>query len=160
MRLRAILHITGKIAAGILLPVLIAGEISASSLFAFQADSAVSLGKLKSMAEAQHEIVMLLIKKKEFEKAIAEANKIFDMKWPNDQEPLLLEEMLNLTKQLHQQGQALLGVNLIERNLKIFKRKSSQAALLKEQGYLHKSLDQNDKALDCFKKARDIEGSN
>jgi tetratricopeptide (TPR) repeat protein len=158
MKSRAILHLTGKIAAGIILPLLLAGEISTSSPIAFQADSSASLGKLKSMAETQHEIVMLLIKKKDFDKAIDEANKIFDMKWPNDQEPLLLEEMLNLTKQFHQQGQALLGVNLIERNLKIFKKKSSQAALLKEQGYLHKGLNQNDKALDCFRKARDLEG--
>jgi tetratricopeptide (TPR) repeat protein len=150
---------TGKIAAGIILPLFLAGEISTSSMIAFQADSPASLGKLKSMAEAQHEIVMLLIKKKDFDKAIDEANKIFDMKWPNDQELLLLEEMLNLTKQFHQQGQALLGVNLIERNLKVFKKKSNQAALLKEQGYLHKSLNQNDRALDCFRKARDLEGS-
>jgi tetratricopeptide (TPR) repeat protein len=160
MRSCVILHMTCKIAAGILMFLLLAVEIPALSLFDFQADASSSLGKMKSMAEAQHEIVILLIKKKEFDKAVAEANKIFDMKWPNDQEPLLLEEMLNLTKQFHQQGQTLLGVNLIERNLKIFKKKSSQAALLKEQGYLHKSLNQNDQALDCFKKARDLEGSN
>jgi hypothetical protein len=157
MRSREILHRTGKIAAGIVVSLLLAGDIPTSSLFSFQTDSSASLARMKSVAEAQHEIVILLIKKKEFDKAVAEANKIFDLKWPADQEPLLLEEMLNITGQLHQQRQALLGINLIERNLKIFKKKSSQCALLKEQGYLHKSLNQDDRALDCFRKARDLE---
>ena len=159
MRSREMLRMAGKVAAAILLPLFLAVDISASYLFAFQTDSPASLAKMKSMAEAQHEIVMLLIKKKEFDQAVTEANKIFDMNWPGNQEPLLLQEMLNLTRQFHQQGQALLGINLIERNLKIFKKKSSQCALLKEQGYLHKSLNQNDRALQCFRKARDLEGA-
>ena len=159
MRSRETLHTASKAAAGILLFWLLAGGINAVPLFAFQTDISSSLGKLKSMAEAQHEIIMILIKKKEFEKAVSEANKIFDMRWPSDQEPLLLEEMLNLTRQFQQQGQAPLGVTLIERNMKIFKQKSSRAALLKEEGYLHKSLNQNDRALDCFRKARDLEGA-
>jgi tetratricopeptide (TPR) repeat protein len=160
MRSREIMQMASNLAIGILLSMLLAGEIPTMSLFAYQSESPASLGKMKSMAEAQHEIVSILIKKKEYDKASAEANKIFDMKWPNDQEPLLLEELLNLTKQFHQQGQALLGINLIDRNQKVFKKPSSQAAILKEKGYLHKSLNQNDRALDCFRKARDLEGAN
>jgi tetratricopeptide (TPR) repeat protein len=158
MRSFKIMHMAGNIAAGIFLSMFLAGVIPVIPLSAYQTDTLPSLEKTKSMAEAQHEIVMILIKKKDYEKAAVEANKIFDMKWPNDQEPLLLKELLNFADQFLQQGQALLGARLTERNLKYFKKPSSQAALLKEMGYLYKSLDQSDKALECFRKARDLEG--
>jgi hypothetical protein len=115
------------------------------------------LSKTKSMAETQHEIVMLLLKKKEYEKAAMEANKIFDMPWPENQEPLLLKELRILTDQFARQGQPLLGLQIIERNFKYFKTTSSQAEILKDQGYLHKSLNQNDKALEFFRKAQELE---
>ena len=60
-------------------------------------DSTVELGRTRSVAETQHEIVMLLIKKKEYEKAATEAHKIFEMKWPQNQEPLLLHELLPIS---------------------------------------------------------------
>jgi tetratricopeptide (TPR) repeat protein len=159
MRLQKTTRHSSKIPAHFLLLALLAGMISAMPLPAFQADASASLGKMKSMAEAQHEIVVLLIKKQEFEKAATEANKIFDMKWPGDQEPLLLKELLNLANAFLQQGQAPLGLRLIERNSKYFQKISNQAAIFKEMGYLYKSLNQNDKAIESFKKARDLEGS-
>ncbi len=143
--------------SGIILA-LIACMASVAPLSAFQADGSASLGKMKSMAEAQHEIVILLIKKQEYAKAAAEANKIFEMKWPSDQEPLLLKELLNLADAFRQQGQAALGLQLVERNSNYFKRVTSQASICKEMGYLHKSLNQDDKAIEYFKKARDLEG--
>lgn len=147
-----------KAPAGPLLMILLASIVSVGSLSAFQGSASASLEKLKSMAEAQHEIVLILIKKKDYDKAAAEANRIFDMKWPGDQEPLLLRELLNLADAFLQQGQAPLGLKLIERNSVFFKRASSQAAIFKELGYLYKSMNQADKALEYFKKARDIEG--
>ena len=158
MKSRKMMHMAAKIKAGILLSMIFAGGISIARLPAFQGDASATVGKLKSTAEAQHEIIMILLKQKEYEKALAEANKIFDMKWPADQEALLLDELLILTKAFKDQGQAALGLKLADRNLGCFKKNSSQAALWKEKGYLHNSLGREDKALECFKKARDLEG--
>lgn len=160
MRSQKMMHCPGRKSAAALLLVFLAGMIPVVSASAFQGDASASLGKLKSMAEAQHEIVMILVKKQEYDKAVAEANKIFDMKWPGDQEPLLLKELLNLADAFLQQGQAPLGLKLVERNSRFFKKTSSQAAIWKEQGYLYKSMNQQDKAYECFKKARDLEGGN
>jgi tetratricopeptide (TPR) repeat protein len=157
MRSDETINMAGKITAAVILSALMMGMLPVMPLAVEQADTAVSLERIKSVAEAQHEIVVLLIKKKEYEKAAAEANKIFDMKWPDDQEPLLVKELRNLNDKFLSSGQALLGLRLIERNLSRFKRRSSQAALLKEMGYSYKSLGQDEKALDCFKKARDLE---
>lgn len=160
MRSQKVMHCSGKIPAGALLLAFLASMISVVSVTAFQGDAPASLGKMKSMAEAQHEIVMILIKKQDYDKAATEASKIFDMKWPGDQEPLLLKELLNLADAFLQQGQAPLGLKLVERHSKSFKKTSSQAAVLKEMGYLYKSMGQTDKALEYFKKARDLEGGN
>ena len=125
--------------------------------FSCQLDSPVALDRTKSKAATQHEIVMLLIQKGEYEKALIEANKIFNMSWPDDQEPLLLKELLNVTGQFLKHRQASLGLELIDKNSKCFKTRSSQIAILKEQGYLYKSLNQTDKALEFFEKARKLE---
>ena len=160
MRSHEMMRCSGKITAEALLFILLAGVTSVGPLSAYQADASAALGKMKSMAEAQHEIVLLLMKKQEYDKAMVEAYKIFDMRWPGDQEPLLLKELLNLANQFLSQGQAQMGLKLIERNFKYFKKTSSQAAILKEMGYLYKSLKQDDKAIESFRKARDLEGGN
>ncbi len=146
---------SGRITAGILVSLFVSGMVSI--LYGHQLDSPVSLGRTKGMAETQHEIVMLLIKQKEYQKAASEANKIFDMKWPEDQEPLLLRELLILSDQFRKEGQAHLGLQLIDKNSKCFKKTSSQIAILKEKGYLYKNLNENEKAIDSFRKARELE---
>jgi tetratricopeptide (TPR) repeat protein len=123
-----------------------------------QSDSpAAGLGKIRSMAESQHEIVMLLIRKKDFTQAAAEATKIFDMRWPVDQEPLLLKELLYLSNQFTQNGQPAVALDFLKANAKAFRTSQSRIAILKEQGYLHKTLNQNDKAIDCFREAQRLE---
>jgi hypothetical protein len=146
-----------KLRACALLFLLIGGSAPILPFTALQSNSQDLLSKTKSMAETQHEIVMLLLKNKEYEKAAMESNKIFDMSWPENQEPLLLKELRILTDQFLRQGQPLLGLRIIERNFKYFKKTSSQAEILKEKGYLHKNLNQNDRALECFRKAQELE---
>jgi tetratricopeptide (TPR) repeat protein len=154
-----ILRIGVIITASILISIFFATLTSGSQAFSRQSGASGDLGKIKGTAATQHEIVILLINKKDFERALTEANKIFDLNWPDDQEPLLLKELQNLSDQFRRQGQAITGLQLIERNSRNFKKKSSQIEILKEKGYLYKGLGQNEKALDCFQKARDLENS-
>ena len=115
------------------------------------------LQKTKSVAESQHEIVMILLQKKEFAKAQEEANKIFQMRWPQSQEPVLLKELLWFSDKFDDNGQPALAVRLLETNLSTFKEDSSKAAIWKEKGYLLKQMGQDDKALDCFREAQRLE---
>jgi tetratricopeptide (TPR) repeat protein len=156
MRLEELLSFS-RILASALLFLLISGLAPLLSSVGPQSYSKESLSQTKSRAETQHEIVMLLLEKKEYEKAGIEANKIFDMAWPESQEPLLLKELLILSDQFLRQGQALIGLHLIEKNSRRFKNNSSQIEILKSEGYLYKSLRQNDRALECFRKAQELE---
>jgi tetratricopeptide (TPR) repeat protein len=152
-------RISGRITAGALTAILILCLLPAMTLYGCQMDSP-ELGRTRSMAEAQHEIVMLLIKKKEYAKAATEAHKIFEMKWPQNQEPLLLHELLLISDQFRRQGQAPLGLQFIESSSKCFKTTPSRIAILKERGYLYKTMNQNDKAINCFRMAWDLEDKN
>ncbi len=113
--------------------------------------------KMRSFAESQHEIVMILIKKKEFDQALVEADKIFAQNWPESQEMALKKDLIYFADQFLLGGKAELGIRLIESNLKIFKDNANRAAILKEKGYLHKTMGQGDKALDCFREAQRLE---
>jgi tetratricopeptide (TPR) repeat protein len=154
MKSAAMPPLAGRIAAGAII-FIVAGMILL--LYGGQVDSPVALGRTKSMAATQHEIVMLLIKQKEYDKAVVEAQKIFEMKWPEDQEPLLLQELLYISGQFLSQGQAPVGLQFVEKNSKCFKKTPSRIAILKEKGYLYKSMGQSDKAIDSFRKARELE---
>ncbi len=121
------------------------------------ASQSPELRKMRSFAESQHEIVTILINKKEFGQALAEANKIFTLDWPSSQEDALRKDLLYFADKFLHGGQAELGIRLIDTNLKIFKSNANRAAILKEKGYLHKSIGQGDKAIDCFREAQRLE---
>ncbi len=144
--------------AGAFLTALLAPMTCAAARFETQA-GAVSpeVKKLRSYAESQHEIVLILIHKKEFTQALGEANKIFELNWPASQEGTVRKELLFIADQFLHADQAQLGVRLIDANLKMFKNNADRAAILKEKGYLHKAMGQGDKALDCFREAQRLE---
>jgi tetratricopeptide (TPR) repeat protein len=113
--------------------------------------------KRRSIAESQHEIVMLHIDRKEYTKAVEEAGKIFQMNWPADKEPTLLKSILIYADRLISQKQEPLALQLLEANFKTFRTNESKIAILKEQGFLHRQLNQSTKALDCFREAQRLE---
>jgi hypothetical protein len=143
-----------------LAPIILIGTILSGMpaiLASSQSDSIAALGNTKRIAASQHEYVLLLIKHKEYDQAEKEACKIFEMKWPDDQESLLLTELLMLSDQFLRHGRPSIGLHLIERNARSFKQTASQIAILKEKGFLYKSLNQDDKALEFFRKAQELE---
>jgi len=135
------------------------GALAFPSLARQSGTNNLELAKIKSLAASQHEIVMILLAKKEYAKASAEAAKIFEMKWPADQEPILLKELLFFTDQFLHKDQTVLGLQLIESSTKAFKTPASLVSIWKEKGYLYKGVNQMDKALDCFREAQRLEKS-
>jgi tetratricopeptide (TPR) repeat protein len=154
MKPAATLYFLARVALVAILSILLAGL---APLFAIQSDSPAALSNAKRMAASQHEFVMLLIQKKEYDQAAKEACKIFEMKWPNDQEALLLKELLILSDQFLRNGQPSISLHLIDRNAKCFRQTASQITILREKGILYKSLNQNDRALEYFRKAQELE---
>jgi hypothetical protein len=120
-------------------------------------DTASSLSRNRSIAASQHEIVMILIGKREYAKAVSEAGRIFELNWPAEQEDTLLKELLAISARLHKENQPGLGLQLVEKNSRMFKSRESRIAILKEKGFLYKELGDHDKALESFKEARTLD---
>jgi tetratricopeptide (TPR) repeat protein len=118
---------------------------------------ASDFSNVRSLAESQHEIVMLLLKKDAYDQALAEANKIFEMKWPEDQEPVLLKEALFFSSQFLRGNKPSMALALLENSSRHFRKPSSLAAIKKEMGYVYKQMNQDEKALDCFRQAQRLE---
>ncbi len=140
-----------------LLALISAAAFSAPDGWKQQGNNPAALGKIRSMAEAQHEIVILLIQKKEFDKAATEAGKIFNMNWPDNEEPVLLTELKLLSRMIQEGGQPATAVRLLDSNSKSFKANASLAWIWKEKGYLYKMMGQGDKAMECFRTAQRLE---
>ncbi len=113
--------------------------------------------KTRSFAATQHDIVILLVRKKEYAKAVEEANKIFQMNWPAEQEGIFLKELLNFSNLFYHDNQTALAVKLLETNLSMFKADASQAAIWKEKGFLLTKMGKEDDALNCFMEAQRLE---
>ncbi len=126
-------------------------------LFSFPQAQPQAQSSTSSFAETQHEIVLLLIKKKEFEKALEEACKIFQMQWPEEKEPELLKELRGFADQLLHNEQHAIAIRLLDKNLDHFKSNKSKASIWKEKGYLYKALGEDEMALDCFREAQRLE---
>lgn len=141
-------HITG---------IVLSLSLAAAALPMAAARQEMSLSRMKSVAETQHEIVMLLIRKKEFSKAAVEANKIFALAWPESEEPVLLGELLGISSQFLHNSHPEISVQFLDANMDRFKSVNSRIAILKEKGYLLKKMNEDDKALDCFREAQRLQ---
>lgn len=149
---------TAMVLASVCLSQLLIVFIPSVQAICSQAGSPASAqGNNRSIAESQHEIVMILMKKKEYAQALEEAKKIFSMKWPPEQESTLLRELLYFSDQFLHANQPAMGIQLLEGSKGAFKTNKGRAAICKAEGYLYKRLNEDDRALECFREAQRLE---
>ncbi len=110
----------------------------------------------RSVAEAQHEIVMLLIKGKEFDKVLRASQEIFSLRFPYNQEHLFVTEGQILSGALYDHQQYELAQALLDQALRAVNSNNSKALLYKEKAYLCKQEGKNDEAMEFFEKAVEL----
>jgi len=111
----------------------------------------------RHLAEAQHEIVMLLIEKGEFEKVPQAANEIFQLSFPEDQERLVLIEVEMLVDALVHHKQIIVAHKVVDLALGCEITAKSKAQLHREKGYLFKMEGKAEEALKSFEKSKELE---
>jgi tetratricopeptide (TPR) repeat protein len=92
--------------------------------------------KVRSIAEAQHEIVMLLIKNKQYDKVLPASKKIFTLEFPTSREHLLVDHARLAGASLSEQGNRALAHQLLDEALKAVRGNKSKVTLLKEKALL------------------------
>ena len=115
--------------------------------------------RTRSIAEAQHEIVMLLINGKEFDKVLNASQEIFSLSFPYNQEPLFVTEGRILATALSDLQQYELAQALLDQALESVSSNRSKALLYKEKAYQRTKEGKNDDAMEFFEKALELEKS-
>lgn len=111
----------------------------------------------RSLAESLHEIVMLLIQKKEFAKVPEAARKIFVLDFPSNKEHLLVEEAKIFTDRLLHHSQFAVAHQVIDAAIQEIRGKGWKAQLYKEKAYLFKKEGKMDEAMKSFEIAVELE---
>ncbi len=115
--------------------------------------------RTRSIAEAQHEIVMLFIKGEEFNKVLNASQEIFSLSFPYAQEPLFVKEGRILAAAISDLQQYELAQALLDQALEAVNSNRSKALLYKEKAYLCTKNGKDEEAMKFFEKALELEKS-
>jgi hypothetical protein len=103
---------------------------------------------------------MLLIEKGEFEKVPQAADEIFRLDFPEDKEPLLLQEVEILVDALVHHKQIAVAHQIVDSAFKCAVSTKSKAQLHREKGYLFKKEGKTEEALRSFERSKELEKQN
>ncbi len=113
--------------------------------------------KMMSIAESEHEIVMLLIKKESFEKALGACARLFAIELPTGEQGRFLLSARTISMELRRQGKPDLALRVIDVAIKAVDSREVLAGLHKEKAFIHKEMGHEDEAMELFKKAIELE---
>jgi len=107
-------------------------------------------------AESQHEVVLLLIKNKEFSSVLEESRKIFTLKFPVEHQTLLVEGADEISDALSHEGQNELAQQVLDQCMEALESDPLRAAVHKNKAFLFKEMGMDDEAMVHFKKATEL----
>lgn len=116
-----------------------------------------SLEEKKSIAQSQHELMLLFIGKAEYDKIPAGLQKVLDLDLNGKYERFVVDEILILSDLLNQKSQFKMALKLVEMGLADLKEKESRVKLYKEAGFIYKQMGSMEKALEMFEKGKALE---
>jgi tetratricopeptide (TPR) repeat protein len=115
--------------------------------------------KTRSIAEAQHEIVMLLIKNKQYDKVLPASKKIFALNFPPSREYQLVDHARLASAALTEQHNYKLAHQLLDEALKAVHTNKSKATLYKEKALICSKTGQDGEAMKYLEEAVRLEES-
>ncbi len=113
--------------------------------------------KTRSIAEAQHEIVMLLIKNKQYDKVLPASKKIFALNFPPSREYQLVDHARLASAALSEQQNFALAHQLLDEALKSVRTNKSKATLYKEKALICSKTGQDSQAMKFLEEAVRLE---
>ena len=131
-------------------PALLTIIFTGTALFAAAQDN---WEEIRPIAEAQHEIVLLLIERQEFDKVPGAAREIFNLGFPEDQEHRLVKEAEILTNALLHHNQTHIAHQVLDEALLCVKTRGARAKLHREKAYVYKKEGKTDEAMREFERS-------
>jgi tetratricopeptide (TPR) repeat protein len=112
--------------------------------------------RTRSVAETQHEIIMLLIEKKQFTQIPNAAEKIFQLDFPEDHENLFVREAQILTNALVHHQEFVTAHKVMDIAIKCAWNDKVKARIFREKAYLFKIEGNSEEALRYFEESLEL----
>jgi len=106
--------------------------------------------EVRQIAESQHEIVMLLIEKGQYDKVPKAAREIFQLRFPESEEPRMVKEAQVLTNALLHHNQTAIAHQVLDSALTAVKSANAKSRLHREKAYVYKKEGKTDEAMAEF----------
>jgi tetratricopeptide (TPR) repeat protein len=115
------------------------------------------LAQKLTLAEGHHDLAVLYIKKGELDLAVAEARQIMQIRFPADYEKLVAESLSIITERLAEIRRFDLCQKLLDDAWKVTEQNANRVLLLKNKARLFMLSGDNDKAIESWRRALDLE---
>lgn len=110
-----------------------------------------------SQAAYRHDIILLLIKKGEFDAVLPETRRLLAIKFAPKDEGKLTDSLVVIADALAHQRRADLAQQVLDEGLKVVTLSKSKAELYKRKAFFFKKVGKEDDAIRFFKMALDAE---
>lgn len=110
-----------------------------------------------TLAEGYHDLAILYIKKGEFDMGVAAARQIIQLRFPADFEKLVAQSLSIINEKLAEAHRFDLGQSLLDEALKVTEQNANRVKLLRNKARLYMLAGDNDKAIESWRKALELE---
>ena len=112
--------------------------------------------RIRSEAESQYEMVLLLIENKKFEEAVKTAKEIFSLPVPPEKHELLFDSATEISDALLHHKQYESALQVLDFCFAAVSEAMIQSKLHKEKAYIFKKMGRDDEALIHFEKSIEL----
>jgi len=113
--------------------------------------------QMLSIAEAQHEIVKVLIAQGRFDKVLPEMSKIFGLKLPDKYEEAVAQSASLIADLLVENKQTALAHEVLNEAFQRMALNENKASILKIEAFVYKSEGNLERALECLQRSVELE---
>lgn len=106
------------------------------------------------IAAAQHEIIQILLKDKNFESVFGELDKILALRISAEYEDKVIREVRIISDAFLHNQRSDLAIRVLERGIQGVGQPKSKSALYQELGYVYRLQGNDLKAMECFRRAK------
>jgi hypothetical protein len=111
---------------------------------------------MRGIAEAEHEIIMLLIEQKKFDAVPAESAKIFSLEFPEAHRGLLVEGTQEIVDALIHHKQYSVGLAVVDQCIPSIRNAGLLSELHKLKAYLLRKLGRDEEAMEHFRRSVEL----
>ena len=135
------------------------GSVGTGVVSAFQSSQEEETARKLKIASVQHELILLLVEKKDFDRVEAEWKKVLDLKLDGKYEGAIAQSLLAIGYKLSEAKQFALAQKILDESLPAVEfSNKDRADILRFKAYLFKEAGDLDAAIGALRQAGELAG--